>query len=206
MRYVCIDFETNGFPTKSAAKCDWTLPFSNYPIQLSVDIVKNGEVVHAYDTLICGATGLAPWVRENAPINLGDLDQGKGFHEVLQDFADLLIDGDTIVAHNAKFDIETVIARAASKLNINTPALWKILAAPRFCTCNSSYSRAVFGRRPKLKELCDHFQVQLINAHDATADSKALADCVAEAVRRGVMLECPEALPLGWQKQDRCGT
>ncbi len=40
-----------------------------------------------------------------------------------------------------------------------------------------------------MKDLCAHFQVTLNNAHDARADSAALAQCVAEAWRRGVMLE-----------------
>ncbi len=40
-----------------------------------------------------------------------------------------------------------------------------------------------------MKDLCAHFQVTLDNAHDARADSAALAECVAEAWRRGVMLD-----------------
>ena len=50
-----------GFPHQRQELRDWALPFSSYPIQLSVDIVEEGEVRHAFDTVICGATSLAPW-------------------------------------------------------------------------------------------------------------------------------------------------
>ena len=56
MRYLCLDFETNGFPVPGAKFKDWTLPFSSYPVQLSVDAVEDGEVSHLYDTVIRGAT------------------------------------------------------------------------------------------------------------------------------------------------------
>ena len=57
---------------------------------------------------------------------------------------------------------------------------------------NSAYSKAVFGKWPKLVELCSHFQVELTNAHDARGDSKALAQCVIEAIKRGVMFDAPD--------------
>jgi hypothetical protein len=53
-RYICIDFEANGFPSKGARREDWTLPWSNHPIQISVDVVEDGEVTHAYDAVISG--------------------------------------------------------------------------------------------------------------------------------------------------------
>ena len=59
-RYICLDFETNGFPTRGAERRDWPLPFSSFPTQISVDIVEGGEVSHAFDTYIRGATSLAP--------------------------------------------------------------------------------------------------------------------------------------------------
>jgi len=187
-RYVCLDFETNGFPKKGAPYPDWPLPFSSYPIQLSVDIVEDGEVWHAYDTLIWGAEQLAPWVRANVPITLEDLEEGVLFEDAVHDLARLLRDGDTIVAHNASFDLDTVLARAAGRLGCESLARL-VLAKPRFCTMRCAYTRAALGRpQPNLRDLCAHFEVELEGAHDARADSAALARCVAEALRRGVML------------------
>ena len=188
-RYVCVDFETNGFPKKGASRDEWTLPFSSYPIQISVDIVEDGVARHAYDSLIRGATQLAPWVHENVPISLSALrEEGKDLCEILVDMAALLREGDTIVAHNAAFDLDTALGRTMRRLGVDTPELRSILTAPRFCTMRCAYFKAAFNRQPKLKELCQHFEATLERAHDATGDSTALAACVAEALRRGVML------------------
>ena len=146
-RYVCLDFETNGFPKKGAPFRDWPLPFSSYPIQLSVDVVEDGEVWHAYDTLIWGAEQLAPWVRGNVPITLEDLEEGVLFQEAARALARLLRDGDTIVAHNASFDLDMVLARAAGRRGCERLARL-VLTKPRFCTMRCAYTRAALGRQP----------------------------------------------------------
>ena len=74
-------------------------------------------------------------------------------------------------------------------MEIDTPELRRVLEAPRFCTMRCEYSRSAFSRLPKLADLCKHFEVSLENAHDAKADTLALAECVSEALRRGVMLD-----------------
>ena len=143
---------------------------------------------HVYTTLIKGATRFAPWVVQNVPITLGQLGAGKTFQEVLEDMAALIHPRDVLVAHNAHFDLNTAVARTAGKLGIHGDALHTILEAPRFCTYQCAYSKLVFGKRVKLQKLCEHFQVTLDNAHDARADSKALAECVSQAIHRGVMM------------------
>ena len=188
MRYLYVYFETNGFPTRGAPFPDWPLPFSSFPIQLSVDVVEDGELWHAFDTMIAGATQLAPWVRANVPIRVQDLAAGRPFRDVVQELAGLLRDGDTIVAHHATFDLGMVLARTAHRLGYDSEELQRILRAPRFCTMRCAYSRTALGRQPGLRQLCAHFEVELEGAHDARADSAALARCVAEAWRRGVML------------------
>ena len=60
------------------------------------------------------------------------------------------------------------------------------MAAPRFCTMRCAYTKSV--KATSLAKLCAHFEVPLEGAHDARADSRALARVVAEALRRGVML------------------
>ena len=43
-------------------------------------------------------------------------------------------------------------------------------------------------KQPSMRQLCEHFQVSLMDARGARADSAALAHCVAEAWHNGVML------------------
>ncbi len=84
-----LDFETNGFPAPGS----WTLPLSSFPIQLSVDIVEDGEITHAYDTIIAGATSFAPWVLESVAITVAEASRGKPFRQVLEDLAGPLARG-----------------------------------------------------------------------------------------------------------------
>ena len=80
-----------------------------------------------------------------------------------------------------------------------TPPL-RILACPRFCTMRCAYARTIRGdgKWPSMAQLCEHFEVTLRCAHDARGDSEALANCVAEAWRRGVML--PDAQGSGEER------
>jgi DNA polymerase III epsilon subunit-like protein len=116
---------------------------------------------------------------------------GMPFRWVVKKLAAMLQDGDTIVAHNANFDMNTVLARTAQKIkereHVEVAGFDRILQAPRFCTMRCAYARSL-AKQPSLELLCKHFQVELVDAHDARADTRALAGCIAEAWRRGVML------------------
>jgi DNA polymerase III epsilon subunit-like protein len=187
-RFLCLDFETVGFPEKNGAKEDLPLPFTSFPIQVSVHSVEDGQIQHAYTSLIKGAERLTPWVRANVPVTLESLEFGKTLPEVVTDLAGLLREGDTIVAHNARFDLHDVLATACSKTGYDSAELRRILAAPRFCTMTCAYSKRIWSKWPSMDALCAHFEVVNPRAHDASSDTAALAQCVAEALRRGVML------------------
>ena len=142
--------------------------------------MEDGKIVHGMDDIIWGTEQLAPWVRANVPITLEDIAEGMLFWDAVHELARLLRDGDTIVAHNASFDLDMVLARSARRRGCVDLAQL-VLAAPRFCTMRCAYSRSALGRQPGLKDLCRHFEVELEGAHDARADSLAVARCVAEA-------------------------
>lgn len=189
-RFLVLDFETNGFNASGAKFKDWTLPCQNFPTQLSVDVIEDGEITHAFDTVIKGAKGLSAWSKANVNITLEDLEHGQALPDVLETFAELITDDTTLVAHNISFDLDQALARTASKIGLSSPALEKILKAPRFCTMNCAYSKLVVGKRANLGALCAHFQIDLSQhaAHDAVYDTRLLAQCLCEALRRGVML------------------
>jgi DNA polymerase III epsilon subunit-like protein len=153
--------------------------------------VQDGEILHAFDTIISGATNLSAWAKTHVKVSIEEIRGGMPFRWVVKKLAALLQDGDTIVAHNVKFDLDTVLARTAQRIKERDGAevagLDRILQAPRFCTMRCAYARSL-AKQPGLELLCRHFEVELTNAHDARADTRALAGCIAEAWRRGVML------------------
>ena len=51
VRYVCLDFETNGFAHKGGEPKPW----ASFPIQVSLTAVENGELIHLYDSYIQGS-------------------------------------------------------------------------------------------------------------------------------------------------------
>ena len=190
MRYLCLDFETNGFSERNAEFKNWTLPFANHPVQLSVHAVEDGEVSHLYETVICGVTSRSKWAQDNIRLTLEEIANGIPFDQMIDELADLIKTGDVLVAHNASFDIGMCIGTAARRIryDIDLGAIDMILTAPRFCTLRCAYCKTTLCKQPNMQQLCDHFEVKLVNAHDAAGDSLALAQCVAEALRRGVML------------------
>ena len=176
MKYLILDTETSGNRARPkpgdppVRPFDYPLPWADFPLQVSVDAVEYGEITHLYDSLVKGATQLSPWVRENV--------------------AALIQDGHCLVAHSRHYDIDQVIVKWARCKNcLDMPELKRITSAAPFCTLKCPYTQTAlpYGGR-KLPHLCEHFGVTLECAHDARADTRALAECVAEAWRRGVML------------------
>ena len=195
-RYVCVDFETNGFPEKNAM----LLPWSSYPIQVSLSAVENGEVIHLYDSYIQGAESVSKWVMDNTNVSFKKLNKAPRLREDIKQIAALLQPTDWLVAHNAHFDLETCLIRTCERESIYNEDLHKILSLPRFCTMQCSYMKSVPPKRHSMETLCQHFNVDWdkTSAHDAAYDSLKLALCVAEAHRRGVMLDAPYAAKPTW--------
>mgnify|MGYP002634941652 CR=1 FL=1 len=181
-RYICIDFETNGF-AKGRIK---PTPHENYPTQVALVAVEEGEVTLLWSSFISGATSLAEWVVCNTPVTLEKLKNAPSFEEVLKRMQETVRPTDVIVCHNLDFDLRQVLQRTAYKLKLDAS---DFLKASKFCTMRCAYSDKTFrGKWPKMADLCNHFGVKQDVSHCAVADSTALAQCVAEALRRGVML------------------
>jgi len=204
MRTICIDFETNGFASRAVPTHENPRPRANYPIQVSVDAVVDGDVVHLYDTLIRGATCLSRWTKENVSVTVEQLRaEGKPWRQVQDDLNKLVEEGDVMASHNTEFDMERVcgsmlfktymepyddyggIDRLAVKINRESRKMYDL---PRICTMTDIFSKTAFdGKKPTLQKLCAYFDVDLLDAHDARADSKAVALCIVEAQRREVI-------------------
>ena len=203
-RIIVIDFETNGLAERKATSNYYTLPWQNYPCQLSVDIVEDGETWHAFDTLIRGATRFGRWSANNLSFTVEEANEkGVELAEAIDRLAALITPGATIVAHNISFDMDQCLARTAKKLGYDSVGLQRVLTAPRFCTYRCEYSKLLFGNKASLEALCKHFEVDYCKekAHDASYDTCVLAACVAAALRRGVMWKEQGWMEQWWKEQ-----
>jgi DNA polymerase III epsilon subunit-like protein len=175
-RYLCIDFETNGRPN------DRVLPCGAFPTQVSVTayVPATGEVTHLYDSYIRGAQSLSDWVQDNTPVTMHKLEDAHVHEEVSIALAKLWQEGDTIVAHNAGFDLGTVLPKIAW---VEHP----FFSCPTICTMREPWIRKAIGKQPSLADLCEFFNVpfQANLAHDATYDTHVLASCMMAAHRDG---------------------
>ena len=177
MRYLAIDFETNGRPN------DCVLPCGAYPTQVSVTafVPSSGEVIHLYDSFIHGARSLSDWVVEHTPVTLDVLWGAPSAGEVSAALAGLWQEGDIVAAHNATFDLGVVLPKIA---NPNHP----FLTAPRICTMRERWTHVACGKnQPALADLCRFLCVPFrpAEAHDATYDTMMLARCLKAAHAQG---------------------
>jgi len=172
MRYLAIDFETNG------READPVLPCGAYPTQVSVTafVPDVGEIVHLYDSYIRGAETLSDWVTQNTPMRLELLADAPTPDDVSQALKDLWQDGDILVAHNVHFDLDTVLPKI-------TPNDHPFQQATRICTMRTRWPTSGW---PTLSELCAMLGVPYAEGHTATHDSLALARCVQLACARKV--------------------
>ncbi len=177
MKYIIIDFETNG------KLGDRVLPKGGFPTQVSVEGFNplTGEVTHLYDSFVRGAMSLSQWVQDNTPVTLDKLKDAPAPCEVSQALADLWEEGDIVVAHNVGFDLGTVLPHIAGPTH-------PLLNAPAIDTMHERWATQAFNKLPKLQELCAHLDVPFdySSAHDATYDTQARAKCMQTAHERGL--------------------
>ena len=147
MNFVAIDVET-------AIGKRWSI------CQIGLVIVENGEITQTFSRLVqppqneyaignINVHGITPDVTANAPI----------FPEVWDEIYPLL-EGKRLVAHNASFDINC-LHQALEFYNRQIPVM----------ECDCTYSRTGY----KLSEICDAYEIELNNHHDATCDAVACA-------------------------------
>ena len=175
MRFLALDFETNGLP------CDKLRPCGAFPTQVSVDafVPSTGEIVHLYDSFIRGALDVSPWVLQYTPVTLELLDRAPHPDDVATALAQLWQEGDIIVAHNAQFDLDTVLPKIAAPTH-------PFLTGPSVCSKQEPWVRMSVGKQPSLADLCATLDVPFCgsDAHDATYDTKILACCLKAAHER----------------------
>ena len=167
--FAVFDVETTGFAATGADRV------------IEIAIVQadhRGEIVDEWSTLLHPDRDPGPtWVHG---ISLELLLGAPHFEDVAGDIAERM-EGRTLVGHNISFDLRFL---AAEFERIGHP-LPRIPAA-----CTMRMSRLLGKQAPrKLADCCDHFGVELINAHSALDDARATARLFGACLTAGCPLD-----------------
>ncbi len=160
-RIVCFDLETTGLDPK----LDTVIEFG------AVEI-SNGVITRKFSTLVNPKREITPIITQITGITNGDL-QGQPFIEdVFGDFFKFC-DGAVLCGHNSKgFDMKFIYEEAAKQGYIFKHEVWDTLEIARILVKGTSNF--------KLGTLCEHFGIDLTNAHRAYHDAIATAQLLIE--------------------------
>lgn len=120
------------------------------------------------------------------------LQTGISFQEVIKDMKNVIEKADILCAHNLAFDKNVLLSELYRNKTLDDVShiIEKIVNMSSFCTMKSgSYvtkiKRGANYKSPKLVELHNFlFGEDIENAHDAQADTNALAKCFFEMLKK----------------------
>lgn len=185
-----FDTETTGLPK------NWKAPLTdmdNWPrmIQLAwIGYDPDGEQVSEKSVIIRpeGFTIPEPAARVYGITTERAMEEGVELLGVLEEFAAMVSEADTLVAHNMRFD-ESILGAELLRAEMETALFRK----PNFCTMRESTDICCipgsYGKNkwPRLEELHTHlFGSDFENAHDALADVQATARCYWHLKNEGI--------------------
>lgn len=152
--YTAVDIETPG--TGKGALCS-----------IGLVHVKYGKIIETAEHLVNPESDFTEFCVGIHHITPGMVANAPAFYELWPDIARFFTDK-PLVAHNAIFDI-SIISAALVRYGIAFPPMRYI------CTCRLARKHVsreeVLNHR--LNTLCDKFDIQLINHHNALADAIA---------------------------------
>jgi DNA polymerase III epsilon subunit len=156
MRYVVFDLETTGLS-----------PISDAILEIGAMVVENGELTDRVFQSFVNPGFPIPWhiTRING-INDAMVQDARTIGKVMPEFLEF-IEGSTLVAHNASFDMGFIAA--------NTRRLG--LPMPAAATCTVELSRRLFPRerRHNLDAVCQRLNLRVAARHRALADVELTA-------------------------------
>lgn len=155
--FIVVDLETTGLN-----------PFDgNEIIEIGVTEIKNGNIVRSYSRFIKPEQEIPPFITELTGITNNMVKNEDSIEEVLPRFRKY-IGNNTIIAHNAKFDIKF--------LNYYLRKLGLEEIDDYICTVEllkkvSSYK----AKNKKLATACEYYGIENKDAHRASSDTLATA-------------------------------
>lgn len=190
--YLFFDTETTGLPK------NWNAPITdsqNWPrlVQLAWVYYKDGFEIESKDYIIKPEGFYIP--EDSSKVH--NITQAKALQEgavlqtVLQEFSNLIIQSDFLVAHNMSFDQMIMGAEFLRKglpnFFENKKTICTKEISTEFCAIPSSSGFKEF-KWPKLAELHTKlFGKDVENAHNAFTDVQATAKCFWELKNRGII-------------------
>ena len=202
MRIAFIDLETTGLPKHPSFNVYY--PYTQLKSYDSSRIVQMSlliyDVVGEVFTLVADHTYIIKpdgFIINNAHIHrisntIATL-AGIPFVDVIANIKNDLLQCDTLIAHNILFD-KNILLSELHRYN-QQEVIYAINRMHHFCTSKGCtnitkirYNAREF-KQPKLSELYKFvFKRDLLNAHDASVDTKALAACFIELYKKKLIV------------------
>jgi DNA polymerase III epsilon subunit family exonuclease len=144
-------------------------------IEIGLLVVKRGQVVERFESLIWSDRTIPPWVARLTGISNADLEGAPTFSDVAENLAGLM-DGNVFVAHDIRFDLPFLRWEFARR-GIGRPAVAGL--------CTLQLSRQIWPdlTSRSLPDLADHFDLVHDTPHRAAADAAATAGVLLEAIQ-----------------------
>ena len=160
LSYVVVDTETTGGRSWLADRIT----------EIAAVIVRGGEIVHVYETLVNPQRPIPPFITALTNITWDMVKNAPTFDEVAPEVMRVL-EGNVFVAHNAGFDwrfLTTELGRATGRQ----------LRGRRLCTVKMA--RKVLPQLPRrsLDYIARYYGVEIRNRHRAGGDAVATAKCL----------------------------
>lgn len=162
--FVIVDLETTGLS-----------PLKNEIIEIGALKVENGEVVDTMDIFIKPKTPVSKFITRLTGITNEMLEDGYDITEGMEKFVDFT-KGYTLMAHNARFDMNFLNSNMNSCFNQNLE---------NECLDTLKISKELIKDLPsyKLKSLADYFNVDYTGAHRALKDCEITLDVYNNLVK-----------------------
>jgi DNA polymerase-3 subunit alpha (Gram-positive type) len=153
-QFVVIDIETTGLSA-----------YYHKITEIAALKINNGKISDEFVTLVNPEVPIPRFITRLTGIDDDMVKDQPTINEVIPKFKSFLSDG-VFVAHNSGFDYKFLshASQVHSKISLTNASI---------CTCKLARRLLPQLPRKNLSTLCDHFQVNNINAHRAKGDALA---------------------------------
>lgn len=172
MRFAIFDTETTGLLKPSV------VPLEKQPkiIEFGLMITDGSATVAEHNWLIDPKEQITDEIKKITGIQQSDIDGQPTFSELLPEIVQALKGVDVLVCHNAPFDVGMLTNE------LKRCGALEDFKMPDTVICTVQEYKPVFGFRPKLTNLYEHFVgKKLAQTHRAIDDVRALHEALVAA-------------------------